>query len=30
MSKSDDFDYPYVDDVNKYEKITKIGQGTFG
>ncbi|XP_014673937.1 PREDICTED: cyclin-dependent kinase 9-like [Priapulus caudatus] len=30
MSKVDDFDYPYVDDVTKYERITKIGQGTFG
>ncbi|XP_064457271.1 cyclin-dependent kinase 9-like isoform X2 [Ornithodoros turicata] len=29
-SKLDDFDFPYCDDVLKYEKIAKIGQGTFG
>lgn len=23
----DDFDYPFCDDVSKYEKLTKIGQG---
>lgn len=23
----DDFSYPFCDDVNKYEKINKIGQG---
>lgn len=26
----DDFNYPYCEDADKYEKITKIGQGTFG
>lgn len=24
------FDYPYCDDVSKYEKICRIGKGTFG
>ena len=24
------FDFPYCDKVDKYEKVTKIGQGTFG
>ena len=24
------FDYPFCDDVGKYEKLSKIGQGTFG
>lgn len=24
------FDYPYCDEVGKYEKLTKVGQGTFG
>ncbi|KAG9509641.1 Cyclin-dependent kinase 9, partial [Fragariocoptes setiger] len=26
----EDFDYPYCDEVSKYEQISKIGQGTFG
>lgn len=26
----DQFDYPYCDDVKKYEKICRIGKGTFG
>lgn len=31
MSKTEDtFDYPFCDDVKKYEKIFKIGKGTFG
>jgi len=30
MSKIDDFSFPFCDDINKYEKLTKIGQGTFG
>ncbi|XP_022644734.1 cyclin-dependent kinase 9-like [Varroa jacobsoni] len=30
MSKIDDFNFPFCDDINKYEKVTKIGQGTFG
>ena len=25
----DDFDYPFCDDVSKYEKLTKIGQGLY-
>ena len=25
-----DLEFPYCDDVIKYEKMTKIGQGTFG
>ena len=29
MSK-DLLDYPFCHDVNKYEKMVKIGQGTFG
>ena len=28
--KDEDLEFPYCDDVDKYEKITKIGQGTFG
>lgn len=27
---ADQFDYPYCDDVKKYEKICRIGKGTFG
>lgn len=30
MDPDDDFNYPYCEDADKYEKITKIGQGTFG
>lgn len=30
VNKLEDFDFPYCDDVAKYEKIAKIGQGTFG
>lgn len=31
MSRVEDtFDYPYCDDVEKYEKICRIGKGTFG
>lgn len=30
MSKIDDFNFPYCDDILKYEKVFKIGQGTFG
>ncbi len=26
----ENFEYPFCDDVNKYEKLSKIGQGTFG
>ena len=26
----DDLHFPYCDDVSKYEKLDKIGQGTFG
>lgn len=26
----DTFNYPYCDDIDKYEKIRKIGKGTFG
>ena len=26
----DDLQFPYCDDVGKYEKLDKIGQGTFG
>lgn len=29
MSK-DLLDYPFCHDVNKYERMVKIGQGTFG
>lgn len=30
MSKIVDFSFPFCDDITKYEKVTKIGQGTFG
>lgn len=31
MSRMEDvFDYPYCDDVAKYERISRIGKGTFG
>lgn len=26
----EDFDFPFCDESNKYEKVAKIGQGTFG
>ncbi|KAL7639681.1 UNVERIFIED_CONTAM: hypothetical protein RMT77_010184 [Armadillidium vulgare] len=29
-AKFDDLEFPFCDDVMKYEKLTKIGQGTFG
>ncbi|GAB1600673.1 cyclin-dependent kinase 9-like [Argonauta hians] len=29
-TKYDDLEYPYCDDVNKFDKLAKIGQGTFG
>jgi len=29
-TKIGDFDFPYCDEVSKYERLTKIGQGTFG
>ncbi|XP_076093608.1 cyclin-dependent kinase 9-like [Mytilus galloprovincialis] len=29
-SYDDNFNYPYCQDINKYEKLCKIGQGTFG
>ena len=30
FSKLEDIDFPFCDEVGKYEKLTKIGQGTFG
>ena len=29
-SYDDNFNYPYCHDISKYEKLCKIGQGTFG
>jgi cyclin-dependent kinase 9 len=26
----EDFDFPFCDEAAKYEKVAKIGQGTFG
>lgn len=26
----EDFEFPFCDEASKYEKIAKIGQGTFG
>jgi hypothetical protein len=26
----EEFDFPFCDEVGKYEKVAKIGQGTFG
>lgn len=26
----EEFDFPYCDESSKYEKVAKIGQGTFG
>lgn len=26
----EDYDFPYCDESSKYEKVAKIGQGTFG
>lgn len=26
----EELEFPYCDEVNKYEKMAKIGQGTFG
>lgn len=26
----EDFNFPFCDDASKYERVTKIGQGTFG
>lgn len=30
MKYVDEFKFPYMTDVNQYDKIAKIGQGTFG
>lgn len=30
MANSNDYEFPYCDEVGKYEKLTKVGQGTFG
>jgi len=26
----EEFDFPFCDEATKYEKVAKIGQGTFG
>jgi cyclin-dependent kinase 9 len=26
----EEFDFPFCDEASKYEKVAKIGQGTFG
>ena len=30
MMSTTDFEFPFCDEVGKYEKLTKVGQGTFG
>ena len=30
QSYIESFEFPHCDDVAKYEKLSKIGQGTFG